>query len=195
MITDEKKRQIGWRIEFRPIEIQFTDYENTSLCIFVILLTRTITALKLNLLIKISELTENMERAQDLNACLKQKFYFRQNIHDLENARNSEMTINEIINGNKDFKGLLYYINEYLYSENITDGNRESIQNYLKLIEMRARGDVMTPATWIRDFVTKHKEYNNDSIVTEEINYDLIWRIYQMANGQVECNEMLPQSI
>lgn len=34
-----------------------------------------------------------------------------------------------------------------------------------------------TTAKWIRDFVTRHPKYKYDSIVTEEITYDLIKKI------------------
>jgi glutamate--cysteine ligase catalytic subunit len=34
-------------------------------------------------------------------------------------------------------------------------------------------GHLVTPATWIRNFITSHPTYRRDSVVTEEINYDL----------------------
>ncbi|VDK45789.1 unnamed protein product [Gongylonema pulchrum] len=32
--------EIGWRVEFRPTEVQLTDFENAAYCCFVVLLTR-----------------------------------------------------------------------------------------------------------------------------------------------------------
>lgn len=46
---------IGWRVEFRPMEVQFTDFENAAYVIFIVLLTRVILSFKLNMLIPISK--------------------------------------------------------------------------------------------------------------------------------------------
>ena len=32
----------------------------------------------------------------------------------------------------------------------------------------------MTTAAWLRDFVTSHPDYKQDSVVTDEIAYDLV---------------------
>ena len=45
---------IGWRVEFRPCEAQFTDFENAAIVCFVVLLTRVILSFGYNLLIPIS---------------------------------------------------------------------------------------------------------------------------------------------
>ena len=74
--------EIGWRIEFRPCELQFTDFENAAICCFVVLLTRVILSYKYNILIPISKVDENMKRAQKRDAIFNQKFYFRRNITD-----------------------------------------------------------------------------------------------------------------
>ena len=71
---------IGWRIEFRPCELQMTDYENAAVACFVVLLTRVILSFGYNLLVPISKVDENMKRAQKMDAILKQKFFFRTNI-------------------------------------------------------------------------------------------------------------------
>lgn len=74
--------EIGWRIEFRPCELQFTDFENAAVCCFVVLLTRVILSYKYNILVPISKVDENMKRAQKRDAILNQRFYFRRNITD-----------------------------------------------------------------------------------------------------------------
>ena len=33
---------IGWRVEFRPMEIQFTEFENAAYSIFIVLVTRVL---------------------------------------------------------------------------------------------------------------------------------------------------------
>ena len=52
---------IGWRIEFRTMDLQFTDFENAAYVVFIVLLTRIILTYKLNLLIPISKVDENMK--------------------------------------------------------------------------------------------------------------------------------------
>lgn len=68
---------IGWRVEFRPMEIQITDFENAAFSIFIVLITRAILSFDLNFYIPIPRITENMETAHARNAILEQKFYFR----------------------------------------------------------------------------------------------------------------------
>lgn len=117
--------EIGWRVEFRPTEVQLTDFENAAYCCFVVLLTRflktiyvnffrVIISYKLTFLLPISKVNENMQRAQRRNAVLKEKFCFRSKLATcntpadkkecpLENKdpdyEMQEMTVNEIING------------------------------------------------------------------------------------------------
>lgn len=109
---------IGWRVEFRPCEAQITDFENAAIVCFVVLLTRVILSYKLNFLIPISKVDENMQNAQKRDACRAQKFWFRKfsskNLcgkpNSSVNGKCSEaveeckdnfelLTINEIING------------------------------------------------------------------------------------------------
>lgn len=95
---------IGWRVEFRPCEVQITDFENAAIVCFTVLLTRVILSYKLNLLIPISKVDQNMVRAQKRDAVKMEKFWFRHDItsdvkSDDAQSKYTELTINEIING------------------------------------------------------------------------------------------------
>ncbi|RWS20932.1 hypothetical protein B4U80_00417 [Leptotrombidium deliense] len=46
---------IGWRVEFRPMDVQFTDFENAAFVVFIVLLTRVILTYNLNFLFPISK--------------------------------------------------------------------------------------------------------------------------------------------
>lgn len=46
---------IGWRVEFRSMEIQITDFENAAFAVFVVLLARVILTYQLNFYIPISK--------------------------------------------------------------------------------------------------------------------------------------------
>lgn len=51
---------IGWRVEFRPCEAQLTDFENAAYVCFVVLLTRVILSYRLNFVMPISKVRQNV---------------------------------------------------------------------------------------------------------------------------------------
>lgn len=168
---------IGWRVEFRPCEIQVTDFENAAIVCFVVLLTRVILSYKLNFLIPISKVDENMQKAQQRNACREQLFWFRKDINSKPtkqaaasaNGTNGTsgndapeyelMSINQIINGCDGFPGLVPLINSYLSSMDVDTDTHCTIQQYLRMIQRRASGELLTTASWIRKEVLTHPEY------------------------------------
>jgi len=149
--------QIGWRTEFRPMELQLTDYENAAFVVFMVLLTRTIRSFRLNMYIPITKVDENMAKAATPNAALKQQFYFRKDLsrasegekassipENLRTATGEEgegkdqeghnyyrlMTANEIINGSSSFIGLLPLVRAYLASINVDLETSIAIDKY-----------------------------------------------------------------
>jgi glutamate--cysteine ligase catalytic subunit len=71
---------MGWRVEFRPMEIQVTDFENAAFSVFIVLITRAILSFDVNFYIPISRVSENMETAHRRDAVLNEKFWFRKNV-------------------------------------------------------------------------------------------------------------------
>lgn len=190
---------IGWRVEFRPCDVQMTDFENAAVVCFIVLLSRVILSYNLNLLMPISKVIENMSRGEKRDAVNKQKFWFRKDIGSADGKDNSqevdecgEFTVNEIING-KDgvFVGLIPLINSYLNSMNVDVDTHCTVQRYLKLIRKRASGELMTTAAWIRKEVVNHPEYKKDSVVNEAINYDILKSAYEIQKGVKSCPELL----
>ncbi|KAJ8935579.1 hypothetical protein NQ318_000846, partial [Aromia moschata] len=205
---------IGWRVEFRPCEVQLTDFENAAIVCFIVLMTRVILSYQLNFLIPISKVDENMQKAQKRNASRDEKFWFRRDITTHisppeaneccktgTGTTNSEsktcdmfclMTVNEIINGKEgEFPGLIPLINSYLSGMDVDADTHCTIQQYLKFIQRRASGEILTTASWIRKFVTEHPEYKQDSRVTEQINYDLLQTMRDVQTGKKPCPELL----
>lgn len=188
---------IGWRVEFRPCDIQMTDFENAAIVCFIVLLSRVILSYNLNLLIPISKVEENMTRAQKRDAVNGEKFWFRKDIASdgkqgqLVDDEYCELTVNEIING-KDglFVGLIPLMNSYLNSMNVDADTHCTVQRYLKLIQKRASGELMTTAKWLRKQVTNHPDYKQDSIVTERINYDILKNVNDIQMGIKSCPEV-----
>ena len=78
---------IGWRVEFRPMEIQVTDFENAAFAVFMVLITRVILSFDLNFYIPIVRVDENMETAHARDAVLEKKFWFRKNLFSARHSR------------------------------------------------------------------------------------------------------------
>ena len=51
-------------------------------------------------------------------------------------------------------------------------------------------GELKTTARWIRDFVTAHPDYKQDSFVSDKVTYDLIAKIKEVAEGTISCPEL-----
>ncbi|VDN05589.1 unnamed protein product [Thelazia callipaeda] len=197
--------EIGWRVEFRPTEVQLTDFENAAYCCFVVLLTRVIISFRLTLILPISAVSQNMKRAQCRNAVLKQKLFFRKGIAVCNSspftttssckASSSdvvEMTVNEIINGKGDeFPGLVPLLRQYLDSADVDVDTRCTISQYLGFIQKRASGELQTLASWMREFVDRHADYKHDSFVGCRVIYDMLKTMDNISKGKTHCPKLL----
>ena len=79
------------QVEFRPAELQLTDFANAAFCVFIFILSRLITERRLELTIPISmvivsshfttnssfQVLENFDRAQKRDAVHSQRFHYR----------------------------------------------------------------------------------------------------------------------
>ncbi|KAI4597455.1 Zn finger-containing GTPase- Activating Protein for ARF [Pestalotiopsis sp. 9143b] len=204
---------IGWRVEFRPMEIQITDFENAAFAVFMVLITRAILSFDLNFYIPIAKVDEGMETAHARDAVLEKKFYFRKNPFPARPTRSAMgsgtstpmisrpptptgpvedeyalMTIDEVINGSAsedhDFPGLIPIVESYLDSVNVDVQTRCELDTYLNLIRRRASGELWTAAKWIRDFVDKHPAYKHDSVVDDEVNKSLIGAVIDISDRE-----------
>lgn len=175
----------GWRVEFRTMEISLTDFENTAFADFVILVALAILKYKPNFYIPISLVEENMERAHTRDAILKERFHVRENPFERKDAKVSELSLTDIFCGSKSFTGLLPMVRRYV--KETYPNNEQRIDAYLNLVEKRARGELPTTAKYIRNFVMSHKGYEHDSYVNEEVNFDLVYRLHQLAEGDEDA--------
>lgn len=205
--------EIGWRVEFRPMEIQITDFENAAFSIFIVLITRAILSFNLNFYIPITRVSENMETAHIRDAVSSQKFWFRKSPFPAQPPSRSngtgtstpanmpsrpptpgpvedeyeQMSVNEIINGqNREggFPGLIPLVESYLNSMNVDVETRCDLATYLDLIRKRANGTYWTAAKWIRNFVQTHPDYKKDSVVSDEMTYDLVKAAEQITKEE-----------
>lgn len=67
----------GWRVEFRPIEIQLWNSDNAAFAIFMYLVSRAITVFHLNFYLPIAKVGDSMQRSQKRDAVTKEKMWFR----------------------------------------------------------------------------------------------------------------------
>ncbi|KAJ3283014.1 hypothetical protein HDU76_008543 [Blyttiomyces sp. JEL0837] len=191
----------GWRVEFRSMEIQMTDRENAAFAIFVVLLTRTILSFDLNFYIPLSKVDANMQAGQKRDAVLTEKFYFRKSVFGNPGFRPSSipngqvagentdeftmMTIDEIINGKEGVcHGIISLIKSYLDSTPISIETSTTLHSYLDIISKKASGALPTSARWVRNFVTSHPDYQNDSKVSDRINWDLLKKVDEIGRSE-----------
>jgi glutamate--cysteine ligase catalytic subunit len=103
-----------------------------------------------------------------------------------------EMSIYEILMGKGDyFPGFIPLIRAYLDFVKCDLFTSERVDQYLTFLEKRASGELMTDAAWIRRFVTNHPAYQQDSVVSQEIAYDLILACQEVGLGDREFSEVI----
>lgn len=199
VMDTRSEHHIGWRVEFRSMEIQITDFENAAFVVFIVLLSRVILGLELNTYIPISKLDENMRVAHRRDAVLSEMFWFRSNLMPDEVERGScwaadsarpasceLMTVQEIINGKGSyFPGLVPLCRTYLDFVGCDSVTRAKVDTYLDFICDRASGKLMTNAAWIRSFVRAHPDYKMDSRVPQSTAYDLLMAAKDIGEGKL----------
>jgi len=180
------------------MEIQLTDFENAAFVAFVVLLTRVISAFDINLYIPLSKVDANIAVAHQRNAVVNGKYYFRKELtkgKPTDEVEYELMTINEIINGKESstskFTGLVPLIKIFLETINVPTELRVQLCRYLNFISKRASGELVTAATFIRSFVSKHPDYKQDSVISTKINHDLVNLIAQIGLKEVNPPELL----
>lgn len=243
---------IGWRTEFRSMEVGLTDFENAAFSVFTVILSRVILAFNLDFYIPMSKVDTNMRAAHERNAVNAELFYFRKNvfkasdgsgflcecghIHDASlvgghagcedinkfcrgsggsgygsdyssDCSDSDsdpfelMTIDEIFNGKPlcrngqqegfQFAGLIPLMRGYLNALEIDEATRGRLFTYLDFVSQRASGCLWTNATYIREFIQSHAEYKDDSVVSDEICYDLMQRLEGITSGRIAAPRLL----
>lgn len=179
---------IGWRVEFRAMETQLTDFENGAFCIFMALVRRVITAYDLNFYMPLEKVQENMDLAHERDAVTTQKFEFRSEVipssdDGVDREEFERLSVDEIINGGARFKGLLPFIYRFLGEQDVDEKVSRALKPYLDLVSSRASGRLWTAARWMREYVRSHEEYREDSYVNPQVCYDMMKRIRGLIEG------------
>ena len=105
-----------------------------------------------------------------------------------------EMTLDEIFNGTGKqdyYPGLIPLVYAYLDYVNCDPATFRKISRYLDFISRRSKGELLTPASWIRKFVHSHPDYKHDSVISESIAYDLMIQCKGIGEGTIACPDLL----
>ena len=180
-----------------------TPFENSSIINLIINLYNIIIKNKTNFIIPITKVDENFENAYQNDAINTKKFWWRVNCFNNSNDNNDNfdyvedekkniklLTINEIFNGKKEYNypGLLNVIKDEINNNNLDKKNE--LLKFIDYLEKKTKGEIWTDAKYIRNYIKNHPKYNKDSIVTEEINYDLISHLLDIQNGLIKPKEL-----
>ena len=112
---------IGWRVEFRTMEIQLTADENAAFSLLVYILVKMLTETPcFNFYIPITKTNANFDRAHRENSILNEKFFFRTNVFDDGVPIIRELYLREIFFGSKEheFPGMFEFIRKVLEDSN-----------------------------------------------------------------------------
>jgi len=186
---------IKWRVEFRPMEVSLTDFENAAFSAFMILLARAISEQDLDFYMPISKVDANMETAHRRNAATGERFWFR--THTTSTGAHSsldQLTVGEIINGSaeKGVVGLLQRVRTVLDNEGCGGEERAQLEQYFSFIGQRASGQLKTTALWMREQMLAHADYRGDSLISEAMCHDLMVRCAAVASGTLAAPELVP---
>ena len=188
----------GWRVEFRVMEAQVTDFENAAFAVWTMLLARAILHYDLNLYLPIARVAEGIERAHAVDAVRGTTLHFRKDLAGhppaadvVSGAVEDEYelkSVDEIVNGSRDgaFPGLASFVRRYAEERYVDADPKECrrLEAYFELVEGRASGRVETLARWMRRFIREHDDYQMDSVVTERIGWDLMVRLKEITEGR-----------
>lgn len=198
----------GWRVEFRPLELQLTDFENAAFSILLVLLSRAILAEGYKFYMPISLVDENMARSQRKDAVSREKFYFPKNAFrrnggllcdaaKLPLTANEdeciELSMDELFNGTQDksFPGFIPVVLAYLDKIGTDSLTKGRLLPYINLIKKRASGELPTTARWMRDFVANHPDYQKDGHLSPQVADALIKRCEDIGMGVVQEKSLL----
>lgn len=70
------EEDIGWRVEFRSMEVQLTDFENAAFAVFIVLLSQALLYFDVSLYTPIPKVDRNLDQACARDAVISGRFWF-----------------------------------------------------------------------------------------------------------------------
>ncbi|SCU83166.1 LADA_0C09934g1_1 [Lachancea dasiensis] len=181
----------GWRVEFRPMEIHITDFENAAYATFLFLIVECLLEFSndINAYMPMSQIWENMATAHGRDAARGGEFYWKTSF---TNEGTAKSTLSNIFHNGS--SGIFpQFIEPILRRKNIvtkswtelrssSEAGHVRLYYYLKLVSDRAMGVIPTTANFLRRYITTHCAYQNDSRLLTEINYDMLKMIARITH-------------
>lgn len=184
---------IGWRVEFRVMDVQPTPFENAAFAIFIPILSKAIIRYKAFFYVRLSIVDENMGRAHYKDPCTSVRYTMRKDIFSPTLTSNDEdlveLSIDEIFNGGANYFGLIPLARRFVEEEGLAC---PEVERALQFLSLRAAGTIPTAAQYLRRFIMEHPDYKKDSQITPTIAYDLTKRITDLAAERIVDEAYLP---
>ncbi|QEL59792.1 hypothetical protein CJJ09_001878 [Candidozyma auris] len=142
---DDLAKTPGWRVEFRPLEIQLTDFENAAYSVFITLVSKAILKFSPDFYMPISKVDSNMKTAHGVDASTDAKFWFR---------NPSQWRLN-----NEDFKGYdLTWFDRFVNDGNdLFDDNVVYLNGYVEV------------NNGIENGIVEHEDCQNVKLTAQEL--------------------------
>ncbi|CAR28347.1 hypothetical protein ZYGR_0R00820 [Zygosaccharomyces rouxii] len=203
----DNKEAPGWRVEFRTLEVQLTDFENaayTALCYLIVESLLTFHN-HINAYIPMSDVWSNMTRAHARDALVEGKFAWKDSFEPNETG-SSLKSMDEIFHSPK-FGIFPVFVDPLLRHKSFVLKNWQELKfsnehkrlyYYLKLLSDRASGNLPSTARFLRQYVLAHSDYKKDSKVSKQINYDVLKmcdRITRLDDSKQELSQFFGPEI
>ncbi len=182
--TDLTGKSSHWLVEFRPMDSPLLAKEKTAMIFWSTLFHRMIInkELGVNFYLPISKINKNFEVAIRRGSQTNFKFYFRKyfskSLHGKLSEKDEYVLVSqeEFLSGSDNFDGMKALIDRFielskekLISQSVLL-NQDIISNIWNVYGFylaRARGELLTNASYIRKFVREHQDYQFDSEVSD----------------------------
>eukprot|EP01088_Endostelium_zonatum_P003133 TRINITY_DN1423_c1_g1_i2.p1 TRINITY_DN1423_c1_g1~~TRINITY_DN1423_c1_g1_i2.p1 ORF type:complete len:675 (+),score=209.76 TRINITY_DN1423_c1_g1_i2:157-2181(+) len=204
--------KIGWRVEFRPMEIQITDFENAAFVVYISIFVRAIIKYGLEFYLPISLVDENMKRSEKLNSVNTETFWWKsieskpsvvQKLSPKQTSSSNGNTENGAKQQDKEWKErsikevmeeINHWVDRWVEESAGKEEEKKEVRRYLDLVKRRARGEIETNASWMRREVEKARKETKgeegESLSAEEA-WRLVKTVVQVERGQVEVTSLL----
>ena len=87
--------------------------------------------------------------------------------------------------------GIISLCQQYMDLKKWPTDKKAECMHYLTFLAKRARGEVPTGARFLRDYVTNHPDYKQDSFLTPQMQYDLLKMLDTLDSPANEAKTLL----
>lgn len=150
---------MGWRVEFRTMDLQLTDFENAAFAVSSMLVAKALVWANIFPYSFLMDIDNDYDLAVKKNSCLKEKFSWN----------NTKKTICQIFDGDDEDEGLLSICNRYLDSNSISIDEKNLYKLYLDYVYQISCGNIPTTATDIRNEIESVKNNLDSNLISQEI--------------------------